>query len=535
MHWAWYAANHLRDSRDSVVCASGITPSGEFHLGHLREILSAEMIHRACEVEGIESKYVFIVDSMDPLRRVYDFLAPEYEEYIGHPLAFIPAPDEDGNPGDGSISFSEHFLAPFLDSLREIGVNFKPENVIRNHQTYESGEFAEKIDEAISKKDEIREKIEDISGRELPSDWFPYNPIGHDGSMEGVKVTAYEKPFVRWVDSSGKEGKSDIRRAQGKLPWRVDWAARWIIHGITCEPFGKDHGAAGGSYDTGKPICELLGGSPPDRFVYEWIQLKGAGPMSSSSGVSIGPMETLEIVPPEVLRYLIARTRMNTHIVFDTGAKLFEIADEYERLRDFITNASEAEEERRGRMSEKNWEIYQKDKSAIELSQLNSGDDYGDEMGSVGFRHLSMLAQIKSSDDDVWASLNRTNHLEGNPGEKLKIRLAKMRAWIEGPHFPEGARLEIRRKVSEEARKNLDDGAMTFLSVLSSRLSEIEWEGWAIAQEISEAADSSGISRREGYAALYWSLLERSYGPRASSLLCEMKREEVVTLLESAK
>ena len=44
------------------------------------------------------------------------------------------------------------------------------------------------------------------------------------------------------------------------MPWRVDWAARWAIHGITCEPAGKDHGAAGGSYDT-IPICRLLGGT----------------------------------------------------------------------------------------------------------------------------------------------------------------------------------------------------------------------------------------------------------------------------------
>ena len=53
--------------------ASGITPSGSFHIGHLREILTAEMIHRACQDIGLESRYVFIVDSMDPLRRVYSF------------------------------------------------------------------------------------------------------------------------------------------------------------------------------------------------------------------------------------------------------------------------------------------------------------------------------------------------------------------------------------------------------------------------------------------------------------------------------
>ena len=83
MHWADFRAQRLSEREVPQVIVSGITPSGEFHIGHLREILTAEMIHRACLDSGLESRYVFIVDSMDPLRRVYDFLSPEYEKYIG--------------------------------------------------------------------------------------------------------------------------------------------------------------------------------------------------------------------------------------------------------------------------------------------------------------------------------------------------------------------------------------------------------------------------------------------------------------------
>ncbi|SVB65038.1 uncharacterized protein METZ01_LOCUS217892, partial [marine metagenome] len=48
MHWADHTAQTLQDRGGPQVIASGITPSGEFHVGHLREILTAEMIHRAC-------------------------------------------------------------------------------------------------------------------------------------------------------------------------------------------------------------------------------------------------------------------------------------------------------------------------------------------------------------------------------------------------------------------------------------------------------------------------------------------------------
>tara|TARA_B100000131_G_scaffold41542_1_gene37416 strand:- start:5107 stop:6678 length:1572 start_codon:yes stop_codon:yes gene_type:complete len=523
MHWADYTAQRLMERGGKQVSASGITPSGEFHIGHLREILSAEMIHRACIDAGLDSKYIFIVDSMDPLRRVYDFLSPEYEEYIGQPLAYIPAPDSEGRPR-GAGTYAEHFLGPFLEALGEIGV--RPE-VVMNHETYESGEFAEYIDLAISKKEEIRAIIQEISGRELAGDWFPYNPMGSDGSMDGVTVTSYEKPFVHWTDSNGKEGKSDIRKAEGKMPWRIDWAARWAIHGITCEPAGKDHGSAGGSYDTGIPICKLLGGDPPDKIVYEWIQLKGMGPMSSSTGLTIGPMEALSLVPPEILRFVIARSKINRHIEFDTGGALFRTADEYERL---VSRPSQEEEG----MTKRQLVAAQTQQGAIRLSQVESGSDPLESVGGVSFRHLSMLAQIKSSDEDVWESLNRSGHIQGEPGESLMVRLSRMRTWIDGPHFPEDAKIEIKMELGDETRERLDSESKQFLSALSPLLSECEWTDEQINEAIASACESSGIERRKGYSTIYWALIGRSHGPKASSLLFELDRNAVLSLLGSA-
>ena len=523
MHWADYTAQRLMERGGQQVSASGITPSGEFHIGHLREILSAEMIHRACIDAGLDSKYIFIVDSMDPLRRVYDFLSPEYEEYIGRPLAYIPAPDSQGRPR-GTGTYAEHFLGPFLEALGEIGV--RPE-VVMNHETYESGEFAEYIDLAISKMEEIRAIIQEISGRELSGDWFPYNPMGSDGSMDGVTVTSYEKPFVHWTDSNGKEGRSDIRKAEGKMPWRIDWAARWAIHGITCEPAGKDHGSAGGSYDTGIPICKLLGGDPPDKIVYEWIQLKGMGPMSSSTGLTIGPMEALSLVPPEILRFVIARSKINRHIEFDTGGALFRTADEYERL------VSRPSQEEVG-MTKRQMVAAQTQQGAIRLSQVESGSDPLESVGGVSFRHLSMLAQIKSSDEDVWESLNRSGHIQGEPGESLMVRLSRMRTWIDGPHFPEDAKIEIKMELGDEARERLDSESKQFLSALSPLLSECEWADEQINEAIASACESSGIERRKGYSTIYWALIGRSHGPKASSLLFELDRNAILSLLGSA-
>jgi len=560
-HWAKFAADMLCEGGRPPVCASGITPSGEFHLGHLREILTAEMIHRSCIdwFDGYgqdgKSNYIFIVDSMDPLRRVYDFLSPSYEEFIGHPLAFIPAPMEDGAPGpkpqEGGKSYAEHFLQDFIVALEQLGISFPSDGesnngykMIMNHRTYEDGEYAKLTDLAIRNKDKIRDKIEEVSGRELPKDWYPYNPVSsYNGSMDGVLVSGYEWPYVHWEDPQGREGKSDIRKAEGKMPWRVEWAARWIIHGITCEPAGKDHGSAGGSYDTGHPIYEILcrempeknDFQPPRKMVYEWIQLKGMGPMSSSAGVSIGPLEALKIVPPEILRYLIARTRMARHIDFDTGGKLFEIADEYERMRDFVSIEGDEMEELQDDMSTRQYENFLKDRQAIELSKVNPNSSIGDYIGAVSFRHLSMLAQIKKSDGEIWKSLEQTSHISGEAHEGLKDRLRRMRAWIDGAHFPEEAKIEIRAQFDNSGSEKLVVGASGFLLELSESLKDCEWNDQVIDDCIRLVARTTEMQIRDAYSTLYEVILGKSHGPKVSSLIFHIGRSEVRYLFESVQ
>lgn len=523
MHWADHTAMRLSEQYNSQVIASGITPSGEFHIGHLREILTAEMIHRACLDAGIESEYIFIVDSMDPLRRVYSFLSDDYQKYIGCPLVNIPAPNHDGTPSEDGRNYANHFLEPFLESLKEIGVYPR---VVMNHKIYEDGEFAKKIDLAIRNKDEIHRIIEEISGRELPENWFPYNPIGSDGSMDGVTVTGYENPYVFWTDKHGINGKSDIRKADGKMPWRVDWAARWGIHGITCEPAGKDHGASGGSFDTGIPICKLLGSEPPGKMVYEWIQLKGSGPMSSSSGNIIGPIEALSLVPPEILRYIIARTKVKKHIDFDTGPSLFETADEYERL---VSNPPSGEN-----LSKKKNVARDTILGSLRLSQVNRGEDPSKSIAGVSFRHLAMLAQIKSKDKDIWDSLNKSKHIDGEPNESLVGRLSRMRNWINGVHFPEDARIRIQEKISNENNEKLTIKQKEFLSGISSRLESCEWSENKINEVIRETSNEIEINRRDGYVALYLMILGVDYGPRIASIIIELGRDTTIEIFSKS-
>ena len=126
MHWSDVVAQRLSERGSKHIVSTGITPSGEFHIGHLREILTGDMITKAAKKADLDVEFVFIVDSADPLRKVYSFLDDSYSNYIGHQLKQIPPPDEDGRPDmerfSQGISYADHFLEPFKQALQQIDV-----------------------------------------------------------------------------------------------------------------------------------------------------------------------------------------------------------------------------------------------------------------------------------------------------------------------------------------------------------------------------------------------------------------------------
>ena len=108
MHWADVVAEKLLKERTEHIISSGITPSGPIHLGSMREILTADAVVRAINDKGGKAKLIYVADNADPLRKVYPFLDEEiYTEYVGRPLAEIPAPEGEG-------SYDQFLLKPFF-------------------------------------------------------------------------------------------------------------------------------------------------------------------------------------------------------------------------------------------------------------------------------------------------------------------------------------------------------------------------------------------------------------------------------------
>ena len=93
VHWADAIAQELLQTQTQHLLSTGITPSGEYHVGHLREVLTAAGVYRALRDHGASCRLNYVADTMDPLRRVYDFLDPAvYQAHVGKSLCDVPCP-----------------------------------------------------------------------------------------------------------------------------------------------------------------------------------------------------------------------------------------------------------------------------------------------------------------------------------------------------------------------------------------------------------------------------------------------------------
>ena len=109
-----------------------------------------------------------------------------------------------------------------------------------------------------------------------------------------------------------------------------------------------------------------------------------------------------------------------------------------------------------------------------------------------------------------------------------------MRNWIGSIHFPEDARIHIHKTISAEARAELSDEQRVFLDHLKNWLIELQyWHEPDIDATIREVARQYKIGGRGAYIALYWAMLGRNHGPKASSLLFEIGKDDAIKLLSS--
>ena len=469
--WAERVADSLGAGPHVVV--TGISPSGNIH--NLREVLVAEAVANALRARGEEVRFIFHADTIDPLRKIAPGIPEHFREYIGHSLSRVPDPE------GCHVSYAEHFLLPFEESLMQMGMDIE---VLRSHELYENGVYTDVTREAIEHTGDLRHILEEVSGREMPESWSPYQPRAESGKLTGNVVMSHlpEQASVLYTDEYAREERADYSKGEGKLGWRVELAARWKALGVTFEPFGKDHTSRGGSTDTADRMAREVFDYPvPGRYEYEWNYIKGKGAMSSSKGIVLLPKDLLRIMPPDALRRLFLGRDPSRAVELDLEGGFPRFMDEY---------------------------------------RAEAGEPY------VPFTHLVTVAQTVGEDTDDAAQMLRRGGYEEAVGDGLADDLYYARNWA-AEWAPESMRLGLLDPdESERAAAALDDEQREYLREVSEKLRP-EMDGEAIQDVLYSTAIERGLKPKRAFAAVYRVLLGKSSGPKAGPFIAGLTLDQV--------
>jgi len=498
MHWAdKYAEQIIRKKqKEKYVVESGISPSGIVHAGNFREIMTQDLVYRALIEKGVNAVHQFVFDDYDRFRKVPKGIPEKYSEYLGMPLSSVP------DPWGCHPSYAEHYEEALMQELEKMGVIT---SVVRMTEEYKACRYSENVRAALEKRKQIIEILNKYRSEPHPENWMP-TVIYCAKCGKEVHDQEYLGEFtIKYECKCGYSEEFDFRK-KGivKLKWRVDWPMRWAYYDVDFESSGKDHQAAGGSWDTGKRIArEVFGQDPPLGPMYEFIYLKGVKEkMSSSKGNVVSVSELLKYFEPSVLRYLYTmKINKALEVPLDQDIlNAYNYFDEAENA--FFSGEGDDNEKRRyslaviGRPKEK--PIRVPFSVCVNMIQITLGD----------------------TDKAINILEGRTGHLKNASEEdkkRARERLGKAWAWV-NELAPEQFRFQVLEKmpsvsVPEKEAKVLEKIA---------GMVEKGVDGTLIQEKIREYSEEEGASVREVFRNAYMLLLGRDRGPRLGPFLASL-------------
>jgi len=447
------------------------TPSGQVHVGALRGVVIHDLVYKALLKKGKKAVYTYVFNDMDPMDGFPHYLPESFKQHMGKPLYKIPSPEP------GYKSLAECYAKQFEKVFNELGS--KPE-IIWSSELYASGKMDELVRTALDRVEKIRELYHDISGYNKPKNWYPYQVFCPKcGKVGSTIVTGWDgkevefeckKNLVTWAQGCGHKGKVEPKGENGKLMWKVDWAAHWKAIGVTIESSGKDHMSQGGSHDLSGAISEQVFDYPtPFAFLYEWFLAKGGAKMSSSKGVGTSAVEIGRTLPPEVLRFLLENTYFKKAIIFDpnNNESILKLFDDYDKTL--------------------------KDETLP--------------------RFRDVVNYIQQASIDINEQFPKADK------EELNKRIKYANIWL-NTYAPEEKKVGV---LTDKVEANLSADQKKYLKLIVKLLDK-DWQPEELQQELYQTAKDNQINPKEAFQAIYLSLTGKTFGPKAAWLILENKQ-----------
>lgn len=494
-----------------ILIESGSSPSGTYHLGHLRELVTCDAILLECKRRGREARHIQFVDDLDAFRKVPLNFPSEFEKYLGVPLCDMPAPD------DPSSTTADYFLQGLIDACDILGVEVE---YIRAHEKYREGFYVPAIERSLERIAEAKKALETISGRELDEHWSPIQVMDENGRLKKRAFVRLDKDAktIVYKDADNNEQTVNYDDGKVKLDWRLDWPGRWWLQQVMVEPSGRDHMTKGGSYDTGVQIMEdVYEAEPPYAVAYDFINMVGDNKkMSASKGTGLDAVQGAQLMPPEVVRYFILRSPASKRLYFDPINGVVQLMDEFAA---FAAKEDKTEEE------QQLWYICTRnaDSSARSVSQ-------------VPFSHLVTSYQASLKDvEKTLEVIGRTEHsnVAEEEADIIKAELTFIDRWLEH-NAPEEVKFSL---IDLSEVTQLSDAQKSYLAQLAEAIASApeDADGMWFHQLIYGFKESSELEPKELFITVYQVLIGKNSGPRAGWFLRLLPRDWLIARLKLEK
>jgi len=494
-----------------IVVSSGISPSASYHIGHFREALTADAIAWGLRAKGRDARHMHVVDNFDPLRRRYSFLPEAYEQYVGWPICLVP------DPWGCHASYVVHFTEEFKSAASAMGISM---DVVYSYEDqYKTGKMVPYIEQALANIPAIKAIFKEISHRDPPQGWAPIQIVSDSKSLNEWRYVKHDtsSKTLTYRRADGTEGDVSYADGRVKLNWRLDWPARWALHNVRVEPFGKEHGTKGGSYDTGaRFVKEIFRAEPPLPLTYDTINLLGDNKkMSSSLGNLVTPAQALEVMPPEILRYFVLKSLPKRILYFDSGLGLYNLVDEFSKLEDEVVRGNHPEFE-----------------EAYRVATAINGERT---ITRIAFSHLVAVYQAARGDLEAAREILERTGYAGEVERDWPVitrELGFVANWLE-KYAPASVKFKVREAMPEV---ELSDEQRAFLAHLAGTIeAEKDLNGQGMHDAIYAAAQLAGVKPGQAFVALYRVVLGQDSGPKAGWFLASLDLKWLVKRLREAQ
>lgn len=502
---------------DEYTVKTSASLSGVLHIGRLSDTIRSESVVIALKNAGAKTRFIWVAENMDPLRKVPKNVPSDFEKYIGVPVTDIPDPDKCHG------SYAEHHAEEYFKVIDTFVVTKLEKFSMR--EEYKKGKFNPYIKKILEKIDEVREIQNKYRSNPLKKNWLPWTPICDNcGKIVTPHVTNFENGVVTYIcrdyefetttaNGCGFKGENDPLKGNGKLLWKSEWAAQWTRWEVVSEGAGKEYQVPNSAWWINGEIVERVLDFPmPVPIFYEHIMINNEK-MSASLGNVVYPKDWLEVAPAELLRMFYNKRLMTTRSF--SWKDLPNLYDEYDKIAKAYFNELNIE-------NEKEASHYKR------LFQVSHGEDIKKPI-DLSFSHAAVIAQIFPNEEDAVKSMEKTGHYDKKEHEQIFERLHKAKIWLK-KYAPD----EIKFEVQNHVPKNIELVAKEkkALHTIASLLKEKEYDEKSLFNEFYNVSKNLELSPQDFFKAAYKVLLNKERGPKLAPFIIALGKEKVAKLFE---